>query len=416
MRIFNVYENISITILLLSLIAFCIILVLTRSKYIPAKETGKKNSTKFAVIIPARYESAVIGGALESIKNSDYPEKLFTVFVIVESMADKTVGIVENYPFAKIYLRKDFSGQGKGYALDECMKSILSGGEIFDAFVILDADNVIDKKFFSEMDGAYRAGYPVACGRRENKYPEGVVSICSALTFTFINVFKNSSHKRRGENALLTGTGYYVSYDVIKSLGGWRFHSLTEDYEFTAYTVLNGIESTYVDTAVFYDEQPVSLKQSVIQRSRWIRGFFAVRLKYGLNKGVRKDTDGLKYLRFLCSLPVLVMAFDVILYSLIVLLGTLTALFFDISRAAFFGGRLAGILISLYLIFALAGATLLFLNKDDRITFKNAVAATLFNPIFLFTYVICFVRALFIGDKWERIEHKNKEERSGKAI
>lgn len=64
--------------------------------------------------------------------------------------------------------------------------------------------------------------------------------------------------------------------------GGWPYHLLTEDIEFSANCALKGQRIGYCETAVLYDEQPVTFKQSWDQRLRWSKGFYQVDFKYGL--------------------------------------------------------------------------------------------------------------------------------------
>ncbi len=63
--------------------------------------------------------------------------------------------------------------------------------------------------------------------------------------------------------------------------GGWPFHLLTEDIEFTIENVTAGRRVGYCPEAVLYDEQPVRFKQSWAQRLRWSRGYLQVFRKYG---------------------------------------------------------------------------------------------------------------------------------------
>ena len=63
--------------------------------------------------------------------------------------------------------------------------------------------------------------------------------------------------------------------------GGWPFHLLTEDIEFTIENVTAGRRVGYCPEAVLYDERPVRFKQSWAQRLRWSRGYLQVFRKYG---------------------------------------------------------------------------------------------------------------------------------------
>ena len=56
---------------------------------------------------------------------------------------------------------------------------------------------------------------------------------------------------------------------------------LTEDIEFTVTNILDGEKVGYCGSAMFYDEQPTTFRQSWNQRMRWTKGFYQVLFKYG---------------------------------------------------------------------------------------------------------------------------------------
>ena len=376
-----------------------------------------ENSTRFAVLIPARNESAVIGASLSSLHRSDYPKDLYDTYVIVESMEDPTVKICEEFPNTHVFLRRDLTKRAKGYALDECMKDIFANGPHYDAFLIMDADNLVAKDFLSRMNDAYRAGYHAACGKRNNKdWNASAVSSSSALTFTIINLLQNKPKTARGMNVMVSGTGFFVRADVLRELGGWPFSTLTEDYEFSNYAMCNDLRTCYVDDAVYYDEQPLTLWQSIIQRSRWVRGYFTVWAKYRKTKKAYRKTHrknkNMCAMRF-GTVPLFALAFDYILYLLAVITFTVICAVQHSTLLCGFLIRLGACLGTLYLGLALLAALLLYMDRkavDMRPI--NKIKTVLFHPIFLISYVVAAVRALFIGNKWEVIRHTMGEERT----
>ena len=86
------------------------------------------------------------------------------------------------------------------------------------------------------------------------------------------------------KNYNLSGTGLLVSSNLLKYYGGWKFHLLTEDIEFSTLNYINNIKCGYADLAIIYDEQPVSFKDYYIQRLRWTKGTLQVYKKYGSKK------------------------------------------------------------------------------------------------------------------------------------
>ena len=78
----------------------------------------------------------------------------------------------------------------------------------------------------------------------------------------------------------MSGTGFYTKGKWIKKWQGYPFHSLTEDYELSLYSILHDLATYYNDNAIFYDGQPTKYSQTVKQRTRWIKGYFDSRKKY----------------------------------------------------------------------------------------------------------------------------------------
>ena len=155
-----------------ALCLLCLLLLtclLLREKRTPVQIPAAAPRARFAVIIPARNESAVIEENLRALRDAEYPAELHKTYVIVESMQDPTVEICRGYANTEIYLRKKFDRPGKGPALDECLKAIFQTEEHFDAVLLLDADNVIAPNFLRRMNDAFAAGYSAACGKRNNK-------------------------------------------------------------------------------------------------------------------------------------------------------------------------------------------------------------------------------------------------------
>ena len=237
-----------------------------------------KGNNKFCILIPARYESEVIENLLKSINESTVKVSNKDVYVIIESLEDPTYKIVKNYDM-NIILRKNLNLKRKGYALEEAFDYLKTNKKEYDLYFIFDADNILDKDFIKNMLISYNEGYDIACGYRRIKNKKlNVISISSILTFSLINTISNNNKSKKGKNVVLSGTGFYLSKKVIKD--NYKFHTLTEDYELSLYSIINNFNSTYNLNAIYYDEQPNDYKTTVNQRLRWIKGYLEVRKKY----------------------------------------------------------------------------------------------------------------------------------------
>ena len=93
--------------------------------------------------------------------------------------------------------------------------------------------------------------------------------------------YLNNARMMLGTNCAISGTGFMISSKIVQKYGGWKFHLLTEDIEFSVVNALEGERIGYCGTAVLYDEQPTTFQQSWAQRRRWSKGFYQVMWKYG---------------------------------------------------------------------------------------------------------------------------------------
>ena len=149
------------TLVLLFFIAFCFIRGQTPIPRSP--ETAARH--RFAVLIPARNEEAVIENLVDSLMRQDYPRECYDVYVIVNNSTDRTAALAE-VAGAKI-LRPDGPVSSKGEALRFAFSALRDGDA--EAYVIFDADNVVDRGFLSEMNRQYESGAEIVQGRRSGK-------------------------------------------------------------------------------------------------------------------------------------------------------------------------------------------------------------------------------------------------------
>ncbi len=404
--IFYICLGISIVFLLQKIIYH--IFGLIPSKKFPAA----KENHKYAILIPARNESRVIEGILNSIKNQDYDHSLLDTYVIVESENDPTCEIVKKYENTHIFVRQHLELKGKGHAIDEVVKDIFASGKKYEAFFICDADNILTPSFITEMNKCYDAGYDMAVGYRNSKnWNGGWIASGSALTFSMLNTFQNKGRSRFNQKVFLSGTGFYVASKVLEKLGGWKFFEITEDVEFSMYSIVNDLKGTYNEYAEFYDEQPTKLKTSWNQRLRWVKGFRTVQKKYKkkLFKGMIYDKENKlsKYEYVVNILPVVCILVTAIVYAIFNLVfGIICSTNGDplapkvwIAFAASSG--------SIYGFFVIYAALMLFAErKHTNITCWNAIVCCFMFPIFSAMYIPLFFQSMFKKEvEWKPIVH-----------
>lgn len=264
--VYDVIGSVLSIMLIYKSVYYLIGLFFTR-KFKPAK-----NKHKYAILIAARNEKNVIGALLDSISKQDYPSDLITTFVVADNCTDNTADIVRSKGCV-CYERFDNEHKTKGFALEYLLDRIEEdyGRMNFEGYFIFDADNLLNTNYISKMNDAFDSGAKIITSYRNTKnFDENWISSTYALHW--IRSIR-SNHRARSVLRLATniqGTGFLFTNEIVKN--GWHYTSLTEDRALTADAVAQGYEITYQDEAMFYDEQPTSLKVALRQRTRWSKG------------------------------------------------------------------------------------------------------------------------------------------------
>ena len=145
------------------------------------------------------------------------------------------------------------------------------------------------------MNKTFNQGYRVVTSYRKSKnFDHNWISSGYALWFLHEAEYLNLPRMTLNSSCAISGTGFLVDANFIKANGGWIHHLLTEDIEFSVSQIIKGEKIGYCEKAIFYDEQPITFKQSWNQKFSWAKGFYQVVGKYGRDlisnifKGKRK--------------------------------------------------------------------------------------------------------------------------------
>jgi len=228
--------------------------------------------TRFACLIPARSEEAVIAALVQSLKEQNYPNDRYDVYVLPNNCTDDTEAAALSAG-AKL-LRCAGPVRCKGDVLHQAIIRLLPLD--YDVFCVFDADNIVDTAFLARMNDAFCAGARVAKARMLAKNPyDSWVASCYALYYGLNETFFNRSRAAFGLSAKLVGTGFAVHRDVLVRMGGWNTETIAEDAEFSAMCAALGERVQWVPEAVTYDEAPRSFRVSLMQRRRWCSGIMS---------------------------------------------------------------------------------------------------------------------------------------------
>ena len=365
--------------------------------------------TRYAVLISARNEEAVIGNLINSIRSQTYPSQLVDIWLVADNCTDNTAGLVRDMG-CHVIERFNKEQVGKGYALSYLLDHMISEGvaDRYDAFFVFDADNRLDKHYIEEMNKAFHAGFKILTSYRNSvNLADNWVSSGSALWFIRESRFLNNSRMLFGSSCHVGGTGFMFSQEIMRRNRGWKFHLLTEDLEFSMDSVLHGDRIGYCGTAILYDEQPVTFGQSWRQRLRWSKGFLQVFRYYGpalIKRAVReRDFSCIDFTLVLCPFMVLGIA-RFLLGCLFAACGFVTWQ----SQLNSIGGWTYGIVLGVLAMMGLAALTCVAERGQIGATNKELFAYVLSFPIYMLSYVPISFQAVFSKAEWKPIVHRGK--------
>jgi len=380
--------------------------------YIPVSWFGAKKKKaptapqdkRYAILICARNEEKVIGDLIDSIHHQTYDASKLTIIVMADNCTDHTADIVRDLG-AVVYTRFNQKEIGKGYAMTELMKHIKEDyPNGFDGYFVFDADNLLKSDYIEQMNNMFALGYNVVTSYRNSKnYGDNVISSGSGLWFLRESRYLNHPRYLLNISCAVSGTGYLISQKKVDEIGGWPYHLLIEDVEFSVNCMIENDKIGYCAEAEYFDEQPTKFGQSWRQRLRWARGYLQILRYYGgkLIKGMFKGNFACADVFLNCS-PILFLSIISLLLNItIAIVGAIQGENALIAVQSF--GEL--LLNMLGAVFAVGLITTISEWKKIRTTtFKKILYAITF-PFFIATYFPIAVTALFYKPKWKQIEH-----------
>jgi len=371
---------------------------------------------KYAILIAARNESGVIKNLLDSLNAQDYPKDCYKVFLVADNCTDNTAEIARECG-ATVYERSNQVEKGKGYALDFLIKSIERdySDELPDAYIVFDADNVAEKNYITEINKTYSAGYEVVTTyRNASNYGAGWRAAGQGMYFIRDARVLNLARMRIKGSTFVAGTGFLFSRKLCEQYGGWPFHTLTEDGEFTMHNAVRGVKGGYCHDAVFYDEQAVDFKTSWYQQLRWCKGGLQIFRKYlaPLMRGIFSRRILSCFDMMMCLTPAYFISITAVVVNVVcaavLLILKESLLEILLVEAQMILGAYASLFMFSFLI------TISDWKRLRASGIKKILYMFTF-PLFIFSFIPPAFVALFKKVEWKPIRHSGEVSSSSKA-
>jgi cellulose synthase/poly-beta-1,6-N-acetylglucosamine synthase-like glycosyltransferase len=230
--------------------------------------SSEASQYNFAVIVPAHNEEILLGSLLKSLAALAYAKDLYTVYVVADNCTDTTAELARTYDGVRVYERFNAVKRGKGYALSWILEKLEEDQLVHDAYVIFDADSVVEPGFLQWMAKglahaqALQAHYTVL---NATESPSTAIRWIALTLNCYVRPLSRSS---LGGSSTLTGNGMCFSRALLKRCP-WRAYALSEDYQYYLTLLEQGERVHYVPEAVVRSHMPTTFAQMRTQDIRW---------------------------------------------------------------------------------------------------------------------------------------------------
>ncbi len=266
--------------ILLSLTAYQLTIALFGLRPYRRADGAAARPPRFLLLTCAHDEASVIAEHVRNLRALDYPRDAFDIVVVADNCGDRTAEVARAAG-AQVWERTDTSHRGKGYALRWALHSRASLSE-YDAVCVFDADNVVQSNFLRVMAAELASGHRASQAYLDTKNPwDTWVSGAYAGAYWYMGRFWQWARVSLGLSGALGGTGFCLATSLLAQVP-WDAGSLTEDLEYTSRLILHGERVFWTAQTRVFDEKPLTYRQTVPQRTRWLRGHWTVAVTHTL--------------------------------------------------------------------------------------------------------------------------------------
>lgn len=304
-----------------------------------SRPVGRSWSATFLVLIPAYKEDDVIVDSVVSAVNHSYPNDMYDVVVVADSLLPETLDRLREIPVE--VLEVSFDNSTKSRSINAALAAIRND---YNAVVVLDADNHMASDFLSKMATKCNRGAKAIQGHRIAKSIGSKMALLDAVSEEVNNHIFRLGHREVGLSSALAGSGMVFEYSLFKevmaqveAVGGF-------DRELELRLIEQGIRIDYVPDAYIFDEKVPTHDAFRHQRRRWFAAQYHYLGRYA-RSGVKALFKG--HIDYADKVLQGAQVSRLLLPGLLVAFGTVAAIFALSPSWVFWAISLAGSVIAL---------------------------------------------------------------------
>lgn len=236
-----------------------------------SKNSGEcaQKQIDFAILVPAHNEELMLGSLLQSLVLLEYPREKYSIYVVADNCSDNTATIARCVDGVQAYERFDPIQRGKGYALSWLLGKLEEQQKLHNAYVVLDADSVVEPGFLQTMEqGIQRGAQALQARNTVLNTLEAPSTVIRWIALTLMGHVRPLGRNGFGASSTLTGNGMCFTRSLLTRFP-WHAHSITEDYEYYLALVEHGVRVYYASEAVVFSSMPTNFAQMRTQDVRW---------------------------------------------------------------------------------------------------------------------------------------------------
>ena len=247
-------------------VLYCLVFSVASLFYRKPEISKAKRQNRFIVLIPAYKKDDTVLQTVNSVLGQTYPQRLFDVIVVSDHQSEMTNMRLAQLPVT--LLTPDFDESTKAKSMQYAILN-LPQFKIYDAVLVLDADNLIESEYLEQVNDAFESsGTKAIQTHRLSRNRDTAISRLDTIFEEINNAIFRRGHTTLGLSASLNGSGMVYDFEWFKE-HVMRARTAGEDKELEAMLLKEDIFIDYFDNIHLYDEKTRHVKSFYRQRGRW---------------------------------------------------------------------------------------------------------------------------------------------------
>jgi len=241
----------------------------------PPDPAGDRDPAHYTVLCPLYCEAAMLPQLVGALLRLDYPVARLEILLLLEAVDGETRRAAANMTLPahfRVVIVPDRGPRTKPKALDYGLQFARG-----DYVVVYDAEDIPEPDQLRKALARFRAGGDdLACVQARlmiHNPRDGWLARQFAIEYLALFDALLPTFERLGLALPLGGTSNHFPVEVLRRVGGWDPHNMTEDADLGVRLARYGYRSRMLASTT-YEEAPARFGEWLKQRTRWLKGWF----------------------------------------------------------------------------------------------------------------------------------------------